>query len=62
MDLENHPKNPKLWTIAHETAQKCKNDVFLGIPFKHRLSVMGLVNHHKNPKLWTIAHENGPKT
>jgi hypothetical protein len=62
MDLENHPKNPKLWTIAHETAQKCKNDEFLVIPLKHRLSVMGLVNYRKNPKLRTIAHENGPKT
>jgi hypothetical protein len=61
MDLENHPKNPKLWTIAHETAQKRKNDEFLFIPLKHRLSVMGLVNHHRNPKLWTITHENGPK-
>jgi hypothetical protein len=34
MDLENHPKTPKLWTIAHETAQKFKNDVFLVIPLK----------------------------
>jgi hypothetical protein len=61
MDLENHPKNPKLWTIAHETAQKCKNDDFLVIPLKHRLSVMGLVKHRRNPKLWTISPENGPK-
>jgi hypothetical protein len=36
MDLENHPKNPKLWTIAHEIAQKRKNDEFLVIPLKHR--------------------------
>jgi hypothetical protein len=50
MDLENHPKNPKLWTIAHETAQKCKNDELLVILLKHRLSVMGLVNHRKKPK------------
>jgi hypothetical protein len=61
MDLENHPKTPKLWTIAHEMAQKYKNDVFLVIPLKHRLSVMGLVNHPGNPKLWTIAHKNGLK-
>jgi hypothetical protein len=62
MDLENHPKNPKLWTIAHETAQKHKNNEFLVIPLKHRLGVMGLVKHRRNPKLWTISHENGPKT
>jgi hypothetical protein len=61
MDLENHPKNPKLWTIAHEMVQKRKNDEFLFIPLKHRLCVMGLVNHRKNPKLWTIDHKNGPK-
>jgi hypothetical protein len=24
MGLENYPRNPKLWTIAHETAQKRK--------------------------------------
>jgi hypothetical protein len=24
MGLENHPRNPKLWTIAHETAQNIK--------------------------------------
>jgi hypothetical protein len=62
MGLENHPKNPKLWTIAHETAQNRKNNRFLVIPLKHLVSVMGLVNHRKNTKLWTIAHENGPKT
>jgi hypothetical protein len=43
-------------------AQKCKNDKFLVMPLRHRMSVMGLVNHHGNPKLWTIAHENRPKT
>jgi hypothetical protein len=59
--LINCPTNPKLWTIAHETARKCKNDVFLVIPLKHVLSVMGLVNHLGNPKQWAIAHENGPK-
>jgi hypothetical protein len=50
MGLENHLGNPKLWTIAHETAQKRKNDKFLVIPLKHGVSVMGLVNHLKNPK------------
>jgi hypothetical protein len=62
MGLENHTGNPKLWTIAHETAQKCKNDMFLVIPLKHLVSVMGLENHPKNPKQWAIAHENSPKT
>jgi hypothetical protein len=62
MGLQNHPRNPKLWTIAHKTAQKCKNDWFLVIPLKHLVSVMGLVNHLGNPKQWAIAHENDPKT
>jgi hypothetical protein len=62
MGLQNHPENPKLWTIAHETAQKHKNDGFLVIPLKHLVSVMGLVNHLENPKQWAIAHENDPKT
>jgi hypothetical protein len=44
MGLENHPGNPKLWTIAHETAQKRKNDRILVIPLKHLVSVMGHVN------------------
>jgi hypothetical protein len=52
MGLENHPENPKLWTIAHKMAQKRKNDRFLVIPLKHLVSVMGLVNHPKNPKQW----------
>jgi hypothetical protein len=60
MGLENHLGNPKPWTIAHETAQKRKNDKFLAIPLKHLVSVMGLVNHLRNPKQWAIAHENGP--
>jgi hypothetical protein len=50
MGLENYPGNPKLWTIAHETAQKRKNDRFLVISLKHLVSVMGLVNHLENPK------------
>jgi hypothetical protein len=50
MGLENHPENPKLWTIAHDTAQKHKIDGFLDIPLKHLVSVMGLVNHLENPK------------
>jgi hypothetical protein len=62
MGLENHPGPPKLWTIAHETAQKCNNDGVLVIPLKHLVSVIGLVNHLGNPKQWAIAHENGPKT
>jgi hypothetical protein len=62
MVLENHPGNPKLWTIAHKTAQKRKNNRFLVIPLKHLVSVMGLVNHLGNPKQWARAHENGPKT
>jgi hypothetical protein len=61
MGLQNHPGNPKLCTIALETAQKRKNDGFLVIPLKHLVSVMGLVNHLGNPKQWAIAHENGPK-
>jgi hypothetical protein len=61
MGLQNHPGNPKLWTIAHETAQQRKKDGFLVIPLKHLVSVMGLVNHLGNPKQWAIAHENGPK-
>jgi hypothetical protein len=59
--LENHLENPKLWTIAHKTAQKHKNDKSLVIPLKHLVSVMGLVNHLGNPKQWAIAHENGLK-
>jgi hypothetical protein len=61
MGHENHPGNLKLWTIAHENGQKHKNDEFLVMPLRHRMSVMGLVNHHGNSKLWTIAHENRPK-
>jgi hypothetical protein len=61
MGLQNHPENPKLWIIAHETAQKCKNDGVLVIPLKHLVSVMGLVNNLENPKQWAIAHENSPK-
>jgi hypothetical protein len=60
--LINCPGDPKLWAIAHETAQKRKNDGVLVIPLKHLVSVMGLVNHLGNPKQWAIAHENGPKT
>jgi hypothetical protein len=30
MSLENDPENPKLWTIAHEMAQKRKNDQVFG--------------------------------
>jgi hypothetical protein len=62
MGLQNHPGNPKPWTIAHETARKRKNDGVLVIPLKHLVSVMGLVNHLGIPKQWAIAHENGPKT
>jgi hypothetical protein len=57
MGLENHPGNPKLWTIAHENGQKCKNNEFLVMPLKHVLSVMGLVNHLRTPKLWAIAQK-----
>jgi hypothetical protein len=62
MGLVNHPRNPKLWTIAHEIAQKRKNNGFLVIPLKHLVSVMGFVNQLGNPKQWAIAHENDPKT
>jgi hypothetical protein len=62
MGLQNHPGNPELWTRAHETAQKRKNDGFLVIPLKHLVSVMSLVNHLRNPKQWAIAHENDRKT
>jgi hypothetical protein len=61
MGLVNHPGNPRLWAIVRENGQKHKNDEFLVMPLKHRLSVMGLVNHRGNPKLWTITHENGHK-
>jgi hypothetical protein len=44
MGLENHPENPKLWTIAHENGPKCKNDKFLVMPLKHVLNVTGHVN------------------
>jgi hypothetical protein len=50
MGFENHPENPKLWTIAHGTAQKRKNERFLVIPLKHLVSAMGLLNHLGNPK------------
>jgi hypothetical protein len=42
-------------------AINAKNDEFLVMPFKHVLSVMGLVNHPGTPKLWAIAHKNGHK-
>jgi hypothetical protein len=42
-------------------ALKRKNDEFLVMPLKHKLSVMDLVNHSGTPKLWAIAHENGLK-
>jgi hypothetical protein len=57
----NHPGNPRLWAIAHENGQKCKNNEFCVMPLKHVLSVMGLVNHLGTPKLWAIAHKNGHK-
>jgi hypothetical protein len=60
--LINCPANPKLWAIAHETAQKRQNDGVLVKPLKHLVSVMGPINHLGNPKQWAIAHENGPKT
>jgi hypothetical protein len=60
MGHENHPKNPKLWTIGHKMAQKCKNDMFLDIPLKHRLSVMGLVNHRKKPKTMDNSSQKWP--
>jgi hypothetical protein len=60
--LINCPRNPKLWAIAHETAQKRKNVGVLVILLKHLVSVMGLENHPENPKQWAIAHENDPKT
>jgi hypothetical protein len=62
MGLVNHPENPRLWAIAHENSQKCKNYEFLVMPLKHVLNIIGLVNHPRNPKLWAIAHENGPIT
>jgi hypothetical protein len=42
MGLQNHPRNPKLRIIAHETAHKRKNDKFLVMHIKQVLSVMGL--------------------
>jgi hypothetical protein len=50
MGRENHPKNPKLWTIAHKNSSKMKNNKFLVMPLKHVLSVMGHVNPSRNPK------------
>jgi hypothetical protein len=61
MALENHPRTPKLWAIAHKNGHKCKNDEFVVMPLKHVLSVMDLLNHSGTPKLWAIAHENAPK-
>jgi hypothetical protein len=61
MGLVNHPRNPRVWAIAHENGQKHKNNEFLVMPLKHVLSVMGLVNHLRTLKLWAIAHENGHK-
>jgi hypothetical protein len=61
MGLVNHPRNPRLWAIAHKNGQKRKNDEFLVMPLKHVLIVMGLVNHLGTPKLWAIAHENSHK-
>jgi hypothetical protein len=61
MGLVNHPRTPKLWAIANETAIKCKNDEFLVTPLKNVPSVMGLVNHLGTPKQLTIAHENSQK-
>jgi hypothetical protein len=55
MGLVNHPRTPKLWTIAHENGHKHKY-------VEHILSIIDLVNHSGTPKLWAIAHENGPKT
>jgi hypothetical protein len=57
----NHPRNLRLWAMAHEKGQKCKNNEFLVMPLKHVLSVMGLVNHLGTPKLWAIAHKNSHK-
>jgi hypothetical protein len=58
----NPPITPKQWAIAHKNGHKRKNDVFLVMPIKHVLSVMGLENHLGNPKQWAIAHENDPIT
>jgi hypothetical protein len=62
MGLVNHPRTPKLWTIAHENGHKRKYDEFFGHASQTLLSVIDLVNHSGTPKLWAIAHENGPKT
>jgi hypothetical protein len=59
--LENHPENPKLWTIAHENGPKSKNDKLLVMPLKHVLSVTGHVNTPITPKQWAIAHKKGHK-
>jgi hypothetical protein len=57
MDLVNHSGTPKLWAIAHENGLKRKKDVFLVMPLKHVLIVMGLLDHLETPKLWAIAHQ-----
>jgi hypothetical protein len=35
MGLENHPRTPKLWAIAHENGHKRKNDEFSIMPLKY---------------------------
>jgi hypothetical protein len=61
MGLVNHPGNPRMWAIAHENCQKCKNDEFLVKPLKNVLSVMGLVNHLGTPKTVGNSSQNGHK-
>jgi hypothetical protein len=52
MGLVNHPRTPKLWTMAHENDHKRKYDEFFFVlPLKYVLSVMDFVNYSGTPKL-----------
>ena len=54
-------RDPKTWTIAHETVRNARNHEFS----RCRWSLEPGVTGHRNPsgtqKPWTIAHENGKK-
>jgi hypothetical protein len=62
MGLINHPRIPKLWTIAYKNGHKRKNNKFFVVPLQNVQTVIFLVNLHRTPKQWEIAQENGPKT
>jgi hypothetical protein len=60
MGLVNHPENPRLWAVAHETARNTKMTSF-GHASQTCTECHWPCKLLETPKLWAIAHENGHK-